>query len=111
MKAYSLDLRRRIVAYVQNGGGKTEAARRFGVGRDTVYRYLDADAANTLAPKTTWGHWRKLDPQRLAQHVQAHADDTLVEIGKMRFRPFARPVNYFAPFELMLNRTTILMFV
>jgi len=82
MKAYSLDLRRRIVAYVQNGGGKTEAARRFGVGRDTVYRYLEADAASTLTPKTSWGHWRKLDPQRLVQHVQAHGDDTLVEMGK-----------------------------
>ena len=82
MKAYSLDLRQRIVAYVQNGGKKTETARRFNVGRDTVYRYLNADAANTLAPKTSWGHWRKLDPQRLVQHVQTHADDTLAEMGR-----------------------------
>ena len=82
MKAYSLDLRQRIVAHVQNGGGKMEAARRFGVGCDTVYRYLRAEAAGTLAPKTSWGHWRKLDPEKLAEHVQTHADDTLVEMGK-----------------------------
>ena len=82
MKARSLDLRKRIVAYVQNGGGKTEAARRFGVGRDTVYRYLRADAARALAPKASWGHWRKLDPQRLARHVRDHAGSTLRDMGR-----------------------------
>jgi transposase len=81
MKAYSLDIRKRIVAYVHNGGKKTDAARRFGVGRETVYRFLKAAAAQTLSPKTSWGHWRKIDPQRLGRYVQAHADATLKELG------------------------------
>ena len=80
MKAYSLDLRQRIVAFVQSGGGKTEAARRFGVGRDTVYRFLKAGAANTLAPKTSWGRWRKLDPRRLERHMRQNPDATLAEM-------------------------------
>jgi putative transposase len=84
MKAYSLDLRQRGVAFVLNGGKKTEAARRFGVGCDTIYRFLNARAAKTLAPKTSWGHWRKLDPQRLRAHVKAHPDATLAEM-KDRF--------------------------
>ncbi|MCL1922050.1 MAG: IS630 transposase-related protein [Kiritimatiellaeota bacterium] len=50
MKAYSLDLRKRVVAFVRNGGRKTEEARRFGIGRDTVCRlhiikHLRPDAA------------------------------------------------------------------
>ena len=80
MKAYSLDLRKRIVAYVNGGGKKTDAARRFGVGRDTVYRFLQAAKTRRLAPKTSWGHWRKIDPQQLGRYVQAHADATLNEM-------------------------------
>ncbi len=40
MKAYSEDLRRRIVAAVDGGMPRSEAARVFGVGRATVRRYL-----------------------------------------------------------------------
>src|SRR5271169_5778859 len=63
MKAYALDLRERVVKFIQSGGSKAEAARRFELGRSTVYRYLDAVQAGTLASKKSWGHWRKLDPQ------------------------------------------------
>jgi transposase len=40
MKAYSEDLRLRIVAAVDGGMPRSEAARLFGVGRATVKRYL-----------------------------------------------------------------------
>ena len=40
MKAYSEDLRSRIVAAVDGGMTRGEAARTFGVGRATVKRYL-----------------------------------------------------------------------
>ena len=83
MKAYSLDLRERILRYVRDGGRKTDAARQFNVGRDTVYRYLRADANGTLEPKTPRRRWRKLDPQKLAGHVAEHADATLEEIGEV----------------------------
>ena len=48
MKAYGLDLRERVVQFIQQGGGKVEAARRFAVGRNTVYRYLAAAQAGAL---------------------------------------------------------------
>jgi transposase len=38
--AYSLDLRKRVVDYVENGGGITKAAALFKVGRATIYRWL-----------------------------------------------------------------------
>ena len=40
MRAYSEDLRLRIVAAVDGGMSRSEAARTFGVGRATVKRYL-----------------------------------------------------------------------
>jgi putative transposase len=83
MKAYTLDLRERIVHFVQAGGAKTEAARRYNVSRKTVYRYLEAAAANTLAPKQSWGSWRKLDPEKVRHEVQRHADATLSELANV----------------------------
>ena len=40
MKAYSVDLRIKIVESVRRGISKSETARRFGVNRSTVNRYL-----------------------------------------------------------------------
>src|ERR1017187_8340178 len=81
MKACTLDLRERVIKFVHAGGSKAEAARRFDLGRRTVYRYLAAAQAGTLAPKTTWGKWRKLDPQKLQAHVRKQPDATLQEIA------------------------------
>jgi transposase len=82
MKAYALDLRERVVKYIQSGGSKAEAARRFALARSSVYRYLLAAQKGTLAPKKSWGHWRKLDPQKLQAHVKKHPDATLKELQK-----------------------------
>ena len=55
MKAYALDVRKRVVEFVEAGGSKVAAARRFSMARRTVYRYLAAAKTQTLAPKTSWG--------------------------------------------------------
>jgi transposase len=75
-----LDLRERVVKFIQGGGSKAEAARRFDLARSSVYRYLDAAQAGTLAPKKSWGHWRKLDPQKLQSRVAQYPDATLKEL-------------------------------
>jgi len=80
MKANSMDLRERIVAYIKAGGAKTEAVRLFKVCRRSVYNYLEADALGKLAPKTSWGSWSKLDPAKLKAHLKAHPDATLGEL-------------------------------
>jgi len=82
MKAYALDLRDRVVKFVQKGGSKVEAARHFDIARRSVYRYLAAVKTGTLSPKTSWGKWRKLDPHKLQVHVKAHPDATLLELQK-----------------------------
>ncbi|WP_342750749.1 transposase [Termitidicoccus mucosus] len=81
MKAYGIDLRERIVGFVRGGGGKAEAAALFKVGRKTVYRYLEAEEKGALEAKKSWGTWRKLDPQKLADYVGGNADATLAEIS------------------------------
>src|SRR5215213_9473910 len=53
MRPYSEDLRTRIVAAVEDGMPKTEAARLFGVSRSSVKRYctLAANDEEPLAPR------------------------------------------------------------
>ena len=83
MKAYALDLRERVVKFIQSGGAKAEAARRFDVARSSVYRYLVAAQKGALRPKTSWGTWRKLDSEKLRAHVKKHPDATLKELQQV----------------------------
>ena len=56
MQAYSEDLRSRIVAAVDGGMPRSEAARTFGVGRATVKRYLALRRqTGGLAPRPSRG--------------------------------------------------------
>lgn len=76
--AYSLDLRRRVVAFVEGGGSKAEAARHFSVSRVTVYAWLsmgsELKAGNYPARRRT-----RLDWDALAQHVRDYPDLLLRE--------------------------------
>ena len=62
MKAYSVDLRTKLVESVRRGVSKSETARRFGVNRSTVGRYLKRlDENDSLAPEKAPGSHPKLD--------------------------------------------------
>jgi transposase len=62
MRAYSVDLRKKIVESVRRGISKSETARRFGVNRSTVKRYLKRlDEGGPLAPNPRPGKRPKLD--------------------------------------------------
>jgi transposase len=51
MKAYSIDLRERVVAAVQRGISKAQTARTFGVGATSVKRYVNlAQQGRSLEP-------------------------------------------------------------
>ena len=82
MKAYGLDLRERVVSFVNAGGSKVEAAQRFRVARKPVYNYLTLVKAGALAPKESWGSWKKFEPAKLRAYVAKHPDATLWEIGR-----------------------------
>ncbi len=62
MKAYSVDLRKRIVDAVHSGMPKVEAADTFRVGISSVKRYVKmAEEGRSLTPKKAPGKKRKLD--------------------------------------------------
>lgn len=83
MKAYSLDLRTRVVAAAADGASCLDVARRFAVGRSTVQRWVAQQARDgSLAPKPIPGRPRAIgpadEPALLAQ-VRATPDATLAE--------------------------------
>ena len=69
---YSVDLRERVVEFVEQGGSKSEAARQFKVSRWCVYDWLSRE---TLKPEKQGcpGPW-KLNPEELKAHVEAYPD-------------------------------------
>jgi transposase len=83
MKAYSPDLRSRIMAAVDAGEPKAQVARRFGVSRATVKRYVvlrrtTGSITPRLRPGTRPRLSREYDHALWAQ-LEAHADAVLEE--------------------------------
>lgn len=74
---YSVDLRAKVVAFVRDGGSKSEAVRIFGVSRPTIYGWL---RAKDLQPRQRGvSRRRKLDWEALAADVKTHPDMLLRE--------------------------------
>src|SRR5215212_3863358 len=83
MKAYSEDLRRKIVSAIERGMTKAQAARTFGVGISTVKRYaIEAQKGETLEPGKAPGKRPKMDERvgkLLAEDLKEHPFATLRE--------------------------------
>jgi transposase len=73
---YSIDLRKRVVNFVNNGGSKAEASRRFEVSLWCVNDWCKRDE---LAPKVHPPRHRKIDKEALRRHVQEFPDALLRE--------------------------------
>ena len=75
---YSSDLRKRVLDFLQTGGSKAEASRRFSVSRPTIYKWVEAPdpfAYQKPGPRAP----RALDPNALKEHADAFPDATLKE--------------------------------
>ncbi|MCG9132972.1 IS630 family transposase, partial [Candidatus Poribacteria bacterium] len=73
--AYSTDLRIRVLDFIEAGGKKAEAARRFSMNRSTIYRRLAAeDPLSTQKPGPK--NMRVLDETALKKHVADFPDLT-----------------------------------
>jgi transposase len=82
MRAKSLDLRQQVVAAVHAGHPKAEVALLFGIDRSTVNRWLQRDAAGTLAPTPHPGRVPLIAPAQhdaLVAQLRLHPTDTLAQ--------------------------------
>jgi transposase len=83
MKAYSVDLRQRVVDAVDGGMPRPEAARVFQVSVATIKRYLKRRReTGGLTPGQSPGRTPEIGPDAyaaLAAQVAAHPDDTLAQ--------------------------------
>ena len=75
---YSIDLRKRVLELITNGGSKAEASRRFQVSRTAIYEWLAAEDPFTYekpGPRKP----RLIDYEQLRKHVADFPDQTLAE--------------------------------
>jgi transposase len=83
MKAYSIDLRQRIVAAVERGMRRSDVAATFGVSLSTIKRLLARrrrDGADTLAAQIPSGRRRTITPDQHAAwwaQLERHRDVTI----------------------------------
>jgi transposase len=86
MKAYSEDLRKKILEAVDRGMPKSDAAKTFGVSRSSVKRYAAARReGRPLAPKKHPGSKPKLD-HRARKLLEADVDERPAVTLKERCR-------------------------
>lgn len=73
---YSVDLRERVIRFVQEGGSKVEAARHFNVSRWCVYNWFKREK---IAPKAQESRQNKLVKADLLTLVQTQNDLRLAD--------------------------------
>jgi putative transposase len=81
-KAYSLDLREKVMSFLSAGKKKREAMEVFGLSLKTIYRWIKRKEKGMLAEsKNNVRKPRKLDPEKLREYIKNHPDETLKQIG------------------------------
>ena len=78
--AYSLDYRKRVIEYRQEGNSLRNTSKIFKVAVPTIREWeRKLREENTLAKKPLNRTFRKLDPEKLRQHVKDYPDAYLRE--------------------------------
>lgn len=80
-RAYTLDLREKVISFINRGGGRREASKLFSIGEDTIYRWIRRNKSGDLAPKKRTDFRTKVPLETLRKYVEDNPDHTLKEIG------------------------------
>ena len=81
--SYSVDLRERVITFIEEGGSKVDAARIFDVSRNTIYSWLTKKAERgTLKDDPPKRGWKKINPEVLIAYVNQNPDLTLAEYAR-----------------------------
>ena len=80
-KPYSVDLRRRVLAYIEETADKTKASQLFKVGIATIYRWIARKTQTGNVEPSSKKAYKKNDDQKLIVYVQQNPDHFLSEIA------------------------------
>lgn len=81
-KPYSIDLRKRVLEYIEETKDKAKASQLFKVGIATIYRWIARKTQTgsvTPSPKKTYK--KKIDDEKLVAYVTQNPDHFLSEIA------------------------------
>lgn len=81
-KPYSVDLRRRVLEYIEETADKTKASQLFKVGIATIYRWIARKKQRgNVDPFPKKAYKKKIDDQKLIAYVEKNPDHFLLEIA------------------------------
>lgn len=81
-KPYSIDLRIRVLEYIEETKDKAKASKLFQVGMSTIYRWIARKAeTGNLNPSPKKAYKKKIEDQKLIAYVEQHPDHFLSEIA------------------------------
>jgi transposase len=82
-KFYSVDLRERVLQYLEKNKNREAASRLFQVGVATIYRWLSRKKEKgNIEPLRRAYVYKKIDDQKLIDYIEKNPDHFLSEIGK-----------------------------
>ena len=94
VKAYSQDLRIKVINYINEGNSKFEACKIFKIGRYNIYRWIrQQKLTGNLKQKEVTRQARKVHYQKLQEIIEKYPDKTLKELGKI-FNMSASGIGY-----------------
>ena len=79
---YSLDLRKKVLKYIENGGSQKSASKIFDVTTRTLSNWLRRKKQQNLAPTPRRLSPSKIDGDKLKKYIQEHPDAYLREIAE-----------------------------
>jgi len=82
-KSYSVDLRERVLKYLEKNQNREAASLLFQVGVATIYRWISRKKEKgNVEPLRRPYVYKKIDDQKLIEYIEKNPDHFLSEIGK-----------------------------
>jgi putative transposase len=81
-KSYHIELRERVIGYINSGRSIKEASKIFKVSEDAIQRWKKLSANGNLASKKVGGNNRKISEVRLQEYIETNPDKTQYEVAK-----------------------------
>ena len=94
-KAYSIDLRKRVIEYIEEGNNYISASNRYKISRETVRKwYIRYKTEGHYNEKPRKGKKSLIIRSEFENYVKTHSGATLAQIGS-HFKMTGRSVHYY----------------